>query len=106
VTLCLTPPVSDQWLRPAEYWLSLHAATAKLDPLCGVISIAALDPLLASRVTVRIDSVEQLDYIDDIISPGARECSHVCLELDASWNPRVLGHLGTYRSPVFTVEDA
>ena len=42
MTLCLTPPVSDQWLRPAEYWLSLHAATAKLDPLCGVISIAAL----------------------------------------------------------------
>ena len=185
--LSLTPPVTDRWLRPAEYWPFLHAATAELDPPYGVISIAALahnafdmlrraggtniriasksvrvrgvidavlalpgysgvlaftlsealwlaegdaehegitdvvvgypstdraafrrlalDPLLASRVTVMIDSVEQLDYIDAIISPGARERIRVCLELDASWNPRVLGHLGAYRSPVFTVRD-
>ena len=188
MTLSLTPPVTDPWLRPAEYWPSLHAATAELDPPYGVISIPALahnafdmlrraggtsiriasksvrvrgvidavlalpgysgvlaytllealwlaegdaehegitdvvvgypsvdraafrrlalDPLLASRVTVMIDSVEQLDYIDAVISPGARECIRVCLELDASWNPRVLGHLGTYRSPVFSVDDA
>ena len=186
--LSLTPPATDPWLRPAEYWPSLHAATAELDPPYGVISIPALannafdmlrraggtsiriasksvrvrgvidavlalpgysgvlaytllealwlaegdaehegitdvvvgypsvdraafrrlalDPLLASRVTVMIDCVEQLDYIDAVISPGARECIRVCLELDASWNPRVLGHLGTYRSPVFTVDDA
>ena len=186
--LSLTPPATDPWLRPAEYWSSLHAATAELDPPYGVISIPALannafdmlrraggtsiriasksvrvrgvidavlalpgysgvlaytllealwlaegdaehegitdvvvgypsvdraafrrlalDPLLASRVTVMIDCVEQLDYIDAVISPGARECIRVCLELDASWNPRVLGHLGTYRSPVFTVDDA
>ena len=188
MTLSLIPPSTDPWLRPAEYWPSLHAATAELDPPYGVISIPALahnafdmlrraggtsiriasksvrvrgvidavlalpgysgvlaytllealwlaegdaehegitdvvvgypsvdrasfrrlalDPLLASRVTVMIDSVEQLDYIDAVISPDARECIRVCLELDASWNPRVLGHLGTYRSPVFTVDDA
>ena len=188
MTLSLTPPVTDPWLRPAEYWPSLHAATAELDPPYSVISIPALahnafdmlrraggtsiriasksvrvrgvidavlalpgysgvlaytllealwlaegdaehegitdvvvgypsvdrasfrrlalDPLLASRVTVMIDSVEQLDYIDAVISPGTRECIRVCLELDVSWNPRVLGHLGTYRSPVFTVDDA
>jgi len=186
--LSLTPPVAEQWLRPAEYWPSLHAATAELDPPFGVISVPALahnafdmlrrssgttirvasksvrvrgvidavlalpgysgvlaytlpealwlaegdaehegitdvvvgypsvdrasirrlahDPLLASRVTVMIDSVEQLDYIDAVVSPETRECIRVCLELDASWNPKVLGHLGTYRSPVFTVDDA
>lgn len=66
----------------------------------------ALDPLLASRVTVMIDSVAQLDYIDAVIAPESRERIRVCLELDASWNPSVLGHLGTYRSPVFTAADA
>ncbi len=186
--LSLTPPMAEQWLRPAEYWPSLHDATSELNPPFGVISIPALahnafdmlrrasgttirvasksvrvrgvidavlalpgysgvlaytlaealwlamgdaehegvtdvvvgypsvdrasirrlalDPLLASRVTVMIDSVDQLDYIDAVISPGTRECIRVCLELDASWNPRVFGHLGTYRSPVFTVDDA
>ncbi|MHC5797278.1 amino acid deaminase/aldolase [Lacisediminihabitans sp. FW035] len=66
----------------------------------------ALDPVLASRVTVMIDSVEQLDYIDAVVSPLNRETIRVCLELDASWSPPVLGHLGTYRSPVFTAADA
>lgn len=65
-----------------------------------------LDPLLASRVTMMIDSVEQLDYIDAVIAPDKRERIRVCLELDASWIPKVLGHLGTYRSPVFTAADA
>ena len=188
MTLSLSPPVTEPWLRPAEYWPSLHAATVELDPPYGVISIPALahnafdmvrraggtririasksvrvrgvidavlalpgysgvlaytlhealwlaegdaehegitdvvvgypsvdrvsvrrlalDPLLASRVTVMIDSVEQLDFIDAVVSPGTRECVRVCLELDASWNPKVLGHLGAYRSPIFTVDDA
>jgi D-serine deaminase-like pyridoxal phosphate-dependent protein len=184
----LTPPSDSPWLRPAEYWPSLQAVTAELDPPFGVISLPALahnafdmlrraggttirvasksvrvrgvidavlalpgysgvlaytlaealwlaegdaehegihdvvvgypsidraairrlalDPLLASRVTVMVDSVEQLDYIDAVVAPDNRERIRVCLELDASWNPRVLGHLGTYRSPVFTAADA
>ena len=53
-----------------------------------------------------IDSVEQLDYIDAVVPPDTRERIRVCLELDASWNSKVLGHLGTYRSPVFTAADA
>ena len=66
----------------------------------------ALDPLLASRVTLMVDSVDQLDCVDSEVSPDHRERVRVCLELDASWNPKVLGHLGTYRSPVFTAVDA
>ena len=186
--LSLTPPSASPWLSPAEYWPSLQAATAELDPPFGVISVPALahnafdmlrraggatirvasksvrvrgvidavlalpgysgvlaytlpealwlaegdsahegitdvvvgypsvdrtairrlalDPLFASRVTVMIDSVEQLDYIDAVVPPDNRERIRVCLELDASWNSKVLGHLGTYRSPVFTAADA
>ncbi len=188
MALLLTPPADSPWLRPAEYWPSLQAATAELDAPFGVISVPALahnafdmlrrsqgttirvtsksvrvrgvidavlalpgysgvlaytlpealwlaegdaehqgitdvvvaypsvdraairrlalDPLLASRVTLMVDSVDHLEYIDAVISPDIREPVRVCLELDASWNPKVLGHLGTYRSPVFTAEDA
>lgn len=188
MALLLTPPADSPWLRPAEYWPSLQAATAELDAPFGVISVPALahnafdmlrrsqgttirvtsksvrvrgvieavlalpgysgvlaytlpealwlaegdaehegitdvvvaypsvdraairrlalDPLLASRVTLMVDSVDHLDYVDAVISPDIRERVRVCLELDASWNPKVLGHLGTYRSPVFTAEDA
>jgi D-serine deaminase-like pyridoxal phosphate-dependent protein len=188
MTLALAPPVDSPWLRPAEYWPSLRAATAELDPPFGVISLPALahnafdllrraggttirvasksvrvrgvldavlalpgysgvlgytlaealwlaegdsthaaitdvvvgypsvdraairrlalDPLLASRVTVMVDSVEQLDCIDAVVAPANRERIRVCLELDASWNPRVLGHIGSFRSPVFTAADA
>jgi D-serine deaminase-like pyridoxal phosphate-dependent protein len=66
----------------------------------------ALDPALASRVTLMIDDVEQLDLIDAVVAPGDRERIRVCLELDASWAPKLLGHLGTYRSPVFTPREA
>jgi D-serine deaminase-like pyridoxal phosphate-dependent protein len=66
----------------------------------------ALDPVLASRVTLMIDSTEQLDFVDAIVPAANREVIRVCLELDASWNPRVLGHLGTWRSPVFTPGEA
>ena len=188
MSLSLTPPSASPWLSPAEYWPSLQAATAELDPPFGVISVPALahnafdmlrraggatirvasksvrvrgvidavlalpgysgvlaytlpealwlaegdsahegitdvvvgypsvdrtairrlalDPLFASRVTVMIDSVEQLDYIDAVVPPDNRERIRVCLELDASWNSKVLGHLGSYRSPVFTAADA
>lgn len=56
--------------------------------------------LAAQRVTVMIDSVEQLDFIDDIISPSRRLPIRVCLDFDASWNSRVLGRIGALRSPV------
>ncbi|WP_394769780.1 amino acid deaminase/aldolase [Lacisediminihabitans sp.] len=66
----------------------------------------ATDELLASRVTLMVDSVAQLDLIDAVLPPDRRGMIRVCLELDASWNSKMLGHLGTWRSPVFTVESA
>ena len=61
---------------------------------------------LAGRVTLMVDSVAHLDLIDAVIAPAQRERIRVCLELDASWNAPVLGHLGVWRSPVHTPEDA
>ncbi|MET0975676.1 MAG: amino acid deaminase/aldolase [Leifsonia sp.] len=55
---------------------------------------------LASRVTIMVDSPAQLDVVDAVLPPGQREDIRVCLELDASWNSAVLGHIGVLRSPV------
>ena len=63
-------------------------------------------PELAARVTIMIDSVAQLDFVDAAIAPAQRESIRVCLELDASWDSKLFGHLGVRRSPVHSVEDA
>ncbi|PPL14660.1 alanine racemase [Microterricola pindariensis] len=65
----------------------------------------ATSPELAARVTLMVDSPDQLNVIDAVLKPGERESIRVCLELDASWNAPVLGHLGVWRSPVHSVED-
>lgn len=57
---------------------------------------------LASRVTVMIDGVDQLDLIDSVIPPQSRAAMRVCLDLDASWRSRFLGHIGVRRSPLRT----
>jgi len=64
------------------------------------------DEKLASRVAIMVDSVEQLDFVDAVVPPGKRAEIRVALELDASWESRLLGHLGAYRSPLFTPADA
>ncbi|MDQ1582541.1 MAG: hypothetical protein QOF36_595 [Microbacteriaceae bacterium] len=61
---------------------------------------------LAGRVTLMVDSIAHLDFIDAIVPPGRRESIRVCLELDASWQSKALGHTGVWRSPVYSVEDA
>ncbi|MGY4857517.1 alanine racemase [Cryobacterium sp. AP23] len=61
---------------------------------------------LAGRVTLMVDSLDHLDAVDAVLPPSRREKIRVCLELDASWNAPVLGHLGVWRSPVHTPEDA
>jgi D-serine deaminase-like pyridoxal phosphate-dependent protein len=58
---------------------------------------------LARRVTLMIDSVDQLDLID---AAGTHEPIRVAIELNASWRSKVLGYLGVYRSPVQGVADA
>lgn len=61
---------------------------------------------LASRVTIMVDSVAQLDFVDSVIAPKDRESIRVCIELDASWNAPALGHIGVWRSPIHEPADA
>ena len=72
----------------------------------GSIRRLAGDADLASRVTLMVDSPQQLDLIDAVLPPSQREEIRVCLELDASWQAPVLGHLGVRRSPVHDPADA
>jgi D-serine deaminase-like pyridoxal phosphate-dependent protein len=61
---------------------------------------------LAQRVTVMVDSLEQLDFIDAVAPAGRRAPIRVCIELDSSWRSRPLGHLGVWRSPVHSPSQA
>jgi len=72
----------------------------------GGIRRLATDADLAGRITLMVDSPQQLDLVDAVLPPGRREELRVCLELDASWNAPVLGHLGVRRSPVHDPSDA
>lgn len=72
----------------------------------GSIRRLATDPALASRITLMVDSLQQLDLVDDVLAPGQREELRVCIELDASWHAPMLGHLGVRRSPVHAPADA
>ncbi|GAA4829484.1 alanine racemase [Luteimicrobium xylanilyticum] len=71
------------------------------------------DPVLASRVTIMVDDVAQLDLVDAVAAPGSREEVRVCLELDASYDVPGLSalvggsaHVGVFRSPVHSPERA
>jgi D-serine deaminase-like pyridoxal phosphate-dependent protein len=72
----------------------------------GAIRRLATDADLARRITLMVDSPAQLDLVDAVLPPTAREEVRVCLELDASWEAPVLGHLGVRRSPVHHPEEA
>lgn len=75
-------------------------------PTADRAALASLgrDERAAARVTVMVDSADQLDLIDAAISPSERSSIRVCLDLDASWRTRALGHLGVRRSPIRTPE--
>ncbi len=65
------------------------------------------DEALASRVTVMVDSVEQLDFIDAVVPPGKRAEIRVCVDIDAAL--RLAGgriHVGALRSPIHSPAQA
>ena len=71
----------------------------------GLVALAK-DPALAAAITIMVDSVEQLDFVEAVTGTG-REDIRVCLDLDASW--RLAGgrvHIGVRRSPVHSPQQA
>ncbi|WP_308493537.1 alanine racemase [Microbacterium terrisoli] len=59
----------------------------------------------AARITLMVDSVDQLDLVDGIAAPGRRPVIRVCIDADASWRAPGLGHVGVRRSPVHDVAE-
>ncbi len=73
----------------------------------AALAALAADDTPAARVTLMVDSVEQLDLVDAVVAPRRRPALRVCLDLDASL--RLAGgrvHLGVRRSPVHTAVQA
>ncbi|MFG1867487.1 amino acid deaminase/aldolase [Micromonospora arborensis] len=67
----------------------------------------AVDPTLATAITLMVDGTGQLDLIDDVRTPGQRAELRLCLDLDASWRPlRGRVHVGVRRSPVHSARAA
>ncbi|WP_394825111.1 amino acid deaminase/aldolase [Pendulispora albinea] len=65
----------------------------------------AADEAARSGVTIMVDSIAHLDFVDAALGSG-HPTVRVCLELDASWRPVRGVHVGTRRSPVHTPEQA
>ena len=91
---------------PEALWLAGGPLPVSSDVVVGyptadrsALRALTADPVLASRVTIMVDDVAQLDLVDSVRVPGPEV--RVCLELDASL--RLLGgrlHLGVRRSPL------
>jgi D-serine deaminase-like pyridoxal phosphate-dependent protein len=63
--------------------------------------------MLASAVTIMVDDVEQLDFVDAVVASNRRVAPiRVCIDLDASWRLGGLVHIGVRRSPVHTPRHA
>lgn len=71
----------------------------------------AADPAACARVTLMVDSTEQLEWMAaGLAHTNPAAPIRLCLDLDASWRPavggRTLGHIGVHRSPVRSADDA
>lgn len=98
---------------PEALWL--HAAGISDDllvayPTVDKTALRALveDDTARRHLTIMVDSQAHLDAIDRVLGGGHPEI-RVCLDLDVSWRPiahRPLLHIGTWRSPLHTPQQA
>jgi D-serine deaminase-like pyridoxal phosphate-dependent protein len=97
---------------PEALWLAAAGTSDDVlvaYPTADRAALAALagDPTLADRVTIMVDSADQLDLVDAAAPAGKRAGPvRVCVDLDASWRPVRRLHIGVRRSPVHAPADA
>ena len=99
---------------PEALWLSGGDDPVSTDVVVGypsgdrsALRRLAADPAAAARVTLMVDSLDQLDLVDSVVPVDRRPQLRICLDLDASLRSaggRV--HVGVRRSPVHTAADA
>ena len=95
------------WLAGGEDPVSRDVVVGYPSADRGALRRLAADGTAAARVTLMVDSVAQLDLIDDVVPPGQRAELRICLDVDASL--RAAGgrvHVGVRRSPVHSPADA
>lgn len=68
-------------------------------------SMIASRPELAERITIMIDSLDHLDWMDRVVAPQRRTEIRACLEVDVAFDLPGL-RVGVYRSPVRRADDA
>ena len=88
---------------PEALWLAdTHDDVVLGYPTADRTALAALaaDERAASRVTLMVDDLAQLDLVDAMAAPGSRPEIRVAIDADASWRAPGLGHIGVHRSPV------
>lgn len=88
---------------PEALWLAETMDDIVLGyPTADRAAIAALaaDEAAATRITLMVDDLAQLDLVDAVAAPGARPEIRVAIDADASWRAPALGHIGVLRSPV------
>ncbi len=88
---------------PEALWLAeTHTDVVVGYPSVDRVAIAALaaDEQAASRVTLMVDDIAQLDLVDAIAPPTARATLRIAIDADASWRAPGLGHIGVHRSPL------
>ena len=66
----------------------------------AALAVLAADERAASRVTLMVDDLAQLDVVDSVSAPASRTTLRVAIDADASWRAPGLGHIGVRRSPV------
>jgi D-serine deaminase-like pyridoxal phosphate-dependent protein len=84
------------WLARDHDDIVLGYPSADRESLARLVA----DDQAASRITLMVDDLAQLDLIDRIAAPGRRPPLRVAIDADASWRSPVLGHIGVRRSPV------
>ncbi|MGO8609013.1 amino acid deaminase/aldolase, partial [Rhizobium johnstonii] len=82
---------------PEALWLAeTHDDVVLGYPSVDRAAIAALaaDERAASRITLMVDDIAQLDVVDAVVPPAGRPLIRLAIDADASWRAPILGHIG------------